>query len=97
MVTATSGRTALALSNRRPAAAILAMPRHEDVARRLSLCWGVSTVVFPEATSSDAMLVRGIDWAKSQGLVQAGQHAVLLRHRVADRSDIRAVLAGVVR
>jgi pyruvate kinase len=96
MVTAESGRTALALSNRRPAATILAMPRHEEVARHLSLCWGVTSVVFADAMSSEALLARGIDWAKSQGLVQAGQHAVLLRDRVADRSDVRAVLAGAV-
>jgi pyruvate kinase len=96
VVATESGRTALALSNRRPAAAILALPRTERVARSLSLCWGVATVVLPEASWAERVLVFGIDWAKSHDLVTAGQHAVLLRGRVADRPDIRAVLAGAI-
>jgi pyruvate kinase len=96
MVTAESGRTALALSNRRPAATILALARGEDVARRLGLCWGVTAVVLRDDLPSERALFRGIDWAKSHGLVQPGQHAVLLHDRVADRSDVRAVLAGAV-
>jgi pyruvate kinase len=96
MVTGESGHAALALSNRRPSAAILAMPRQEAVARRLSLCRGVTSVVFPDAMPSDVLLTRGIEWARSQGLVEPGQHAVLLHDRVADRADLRAVLAGVV-
>jgi pyruvate kinase len=96
MVATHSGRTALALSNRRPAATILALARNDQVARALSLCWGVTPVVLPDTTSAERALVLGVDWAKSRGLVRSGQHAVLLRGQVADRSDIRAVLAGPI-
>ncbi len=97
MVSTHSGRTALALSNRRPAVAILALARSDQVARALSLCWGVTPVVFPESAPAEQMLSRGIDWAKSHGLAASGQQAVLLRgHQLADRSDIRAVLVGAI-
>jgi pyruvate kinase len=96
MVSTHTGRTALALSNRRPAATILALARDEHVARSLSLCWGVTSVVFPETVPSERLLSQGMDWAKSHGLARSGQHAVLLRGRIADRSDIRAVLAGAI-
>jgi pyruvate kinase len=96
VVPAESGRTALALSNRRPAATILALSQNEHVARRLSLCWGVTAVVLRETSWAERVLELGMDWAKSQGLVRPGQHAVLLRGQIADRRDIRAVLAGVV-
>jgi pyruvate kinase len=97
MVSTHSGRTALALSNRRPAAAILALARSEQVARLLSLCWGVTPVVFADAAPPEQMLSQGIDWAKSHGLARSGQYAVLLRgQQLADRSDIRAVLAGAI-
>jgi pyruvate kinase len=96
VVATDSGRTALALSNLRPAAAILALPRTERVARSLSVCWGVTAVVLPEASWAERVLIFGIDWAKSHNLVTAGQHAVLLRGRVADRPDIRAVVAGEI-
>jgi pyruvate kinase len=97
MVSTHSGRTALALSNRRPAVAILALARNDQVARALSLCWGVTPVVFPESSPAEQMLSRGIDWAKSHGLAASGQQAVLLRgHQLADRSDIRAVLVGAI-
>jgi pyruvate kinase len=96
MVATHSGRTALALSNRRPAATILALARNEQVARALSLCWGVTAVVLPDTLSAEQALVLGVDWAKSHGLARSGQHAVLLRGQVADRYDIRAVLAGPI-
>ena len=97
VVSAESGRTALALSNRRPDAAILALCRNEPVARKLSLCWGVAPVVINDTSEAEQLLALGIAWAKSQALVESGQHAVLLRGEIAGRSDIRAVLAGAVR
>jgi len=91
-----SGRTALAMSNRRLAATILALSRSERVARRSSLCWGVTAVVLSDESWAERVLAVGIEWARSRGLVTPGQHAVLLRGAFADRPDIRAVLAGVV-
>ena len=64
MVATDSGRTALALSNRRPAATILAVTRTEQIARTLAVCWGVTPVVQPEAASAEQELAFAIDWAK---------------------------------
>ena len=96
VVTARSGRTALALSNRRPAASILALSRTAQVARSLSLCWGITAVVLPEASWAERVLATGVEWAKSHGIVTSGQHAVLLSGQVAERADVRAVLAGPI-
>jgi pyruvate kinase len=97
VVLADSGWTALALSNRRPVADILALCRTDAVARRLSLCWGVVPTVISDTADAERLLKLGMDWAKSKGLVASGQHAVLLRGQLAGRSDIRAVLAGTIR
>jgi pyruvate kinase len=96
VVTARSGRTALALSNRRPAASILALSRTEPVARSLSLCWGITAVVLPEASWAERVLASGVEWATSHGVVTSGQHAVLLSGPVGERADVRAVLAGPI-
>ena len=96
VVATDSGRTALALSNRRPAASILALSRTEEVARSLSLCWGVTAVVLPDTPSAEHVLAFGIDWARTHGLVRAGQHAVLLRGDIAGHPDTQAVVAGKV-
>ena len=96
VVTAGTGRTALALSNRRPAASILALSRTEQVARRLSLCWGITAVVLPEASGAERVLARGVEWAQSHGIVTSGQHAVLLSRQVVERTDVWAVLAGPI-
>ena len=96
VVTAGSGRTALALSNRRPAASILALSHTEQVARSLSLCWGVTPVVLPDTSWAERVLASGVEWARSHGMVTAGQHAVLLSGQVLQRSDVWAVLAGPV-
>ena len=96
VVTAGSGRTALALSNRRPAASILALSRTEQVARSLSLCWGVTAVVLSEASWAERVLACGVEWAKSHGIVTSGQHAVLLSGQVVERADVWAVLAAPI-
>ncbi len=96
VVAAASGRPARALANRRPAATILALPDTEQIARRLSLCWGVISVVLAERTTAQRALLFGIESAKVRGLVEPGQHAVLLADQVEDRSNLRAVLAGTV-
>jgi len=95
VVATNSGRTALALSSRRPSANILALARSEPVARALSLCWGVTPLVLSDAAASpERELQFGIDWAKSHALVAPGQQAVLFREQVAGHAASRAILAG---
>ena len=93
VVAARTGRTALALSNRRPAATIFALTDAERVARSLSLCWGITALVVPDASSMDRVLAYGIEEARSRGLVRPGQHAVLVRENPAGQSGAQAVLA----
>jgi pyruvate kinase len=96
VVSTESGRTAVALSNRRPTATILALTRTEQIARTLSLCWGVLPLFRPEPLSAEHELKFAIDWARSHSLVRSGQHAILLRGQVAGQPRSRAVLAGEV-
>jgi pyruvate kinase len=91
-----SGRTALALSNRRPSATILAVTRTEQLARTLAVCWGVTAAVQSEAATAEQVLDFAIDWAKSRGLVRPGQYAVLVRGQVPGEHPSRAVLARQV-
>jgi pyruvate kinase len=96
VVATDSGRTALALSNRRPAATILALTRTEQVARTLALCWGVTAVVAPQRLQLEQELPFAIDWALGRKLVQSGQHVVLLRGEMPGQIKHRAVMAGKV-
>jgi pyruvate kinase len=91
-----SGRTALALSNRRPAATIVAVTRTEQIARTLAVCWGVTPLILPVASSAEQELAVAIDWARSRGHVAPGQHAVLLRGQVPGQEPSRAILARQV-
>jgi pyruvate kinase len=96
VVATDSGRTGLALSNRRPTATILALTRTEQLARTLALCWGVTPVQLPGQSSAEQELAFGIQWAKSHLLVRPGQHVVLLRGQVAGQPKSRGVLASEV-
>jgi pyruvate kinase len=96
IVSTESGRTAVALSNRRPTATILALTRTEQVARTLALCWGVLPLFRPDPSSAELELRLAIDWAKSHSLVRSGRHAILLRGQVPGQPRSRAVLAGEV-
>jgi pyruvate kinase len=95
VVATDSGRTALALSNRRPAATVLALTRTEPVARLLALCWGVTPVV-TDAARPEQELTFAIDWGKARGLVLPGQHVVLLRGEMPGQARSRAVLVRKV-
>src|SRR6185369_6293920 len=96
VVATDSGRTALALSNRRPAATILALTRTEQIARTLAVCWGVTAVVQPETASAERDLAFAIDWVRSRRIVLPGQHVVLVRGNVPGQDRSRAVLAREV-
>jgi pyruvate kinase len=96
VVATDSGRTALALSNRRPAATVLAVTPSEQVARVLTVCWGVTPLVQPGPASAEQQLDLGIQWARSNQLVAPGQHAVLLRGQVLGQDRSRAVLVRQV-
>lgn len=96
VVATESGRTAVALSNRRPAATILALTRTEQVARALALCWGVTPVVAPQDLRPEQELPFAIDWALGRALVRSGQDVVLLRGAMPGQLEHRAVLAGKV-
>ena len=91
-----SGRTALALSNRRPSATVLALTRTEQVARRLAVCWGVTPIVQPEASTAEQEFSYALDWARSRGLVRPGENAVMVRGQVPGEDPSRAVLAREV-
>jgi pyruvate kinase len=93
VVATESGRTAMALSNRRPSATILAVTRTEQLARVAAVCWGVTAVVQSESATAEQELAFGIRWAKSAGLVRSGQNAVLVRGQVPGEEHGRAVLA----
>jgi len=96
VVATDSGRTALALSNRRPTATILALTRTEQIARTLALCWGVTPLLLPDASSAEQELAFGIAWARSHALVRPGQQVVLLRGQIAGQPKSRGVLASEV-
>lgn len=91
-----SGRTAVALSNRRPTATIVAVTRTEAIARVLAVCWGVTALVLPGEVTAQEQLAFAIDWAKKQRLVQPSQHVVLLRGQAPGEAKSRAVLAQEV-
>src|SRR5262249_43278668 len=70
VVATNSGRTALALSNRRPTATVLALTPSEQVARPLALCWGVTATGAPERSSPQQELAFAINWARTRRLLQ---------------------------
>jgi pyruvate kinase len=96
VVATDSGRTALALSNRRPAAAILAVTRTEAVARLLAVCRGVTAVVHPGPKSAEEDMTFAVDHARSRGLVAPGRPVVLLRGQVPGGDRSRGVLVREV-
>lgn len=74
-----SGRTALALSKHRHAAATLALADDPAVARAMALYWGVTPLYFPGSLHAQEGLAFALEWAEARGLVTKGDRVVLVR------------------
>ena len=78
LVFTTSGATARLVSNRRPAAPIVAITYLEDTFLRLALAWGVVPLRSPFVPNTDEMIVQGEALLKRQGLAQPGDLIIML-------------------
>ncbi|MBX5435735.1 MAG: pyruvate kinase [Alicyclobacillaceae bacterium] len=74
----TSGHTARMISKHRPGPCIAAATPRVDVARRLSVCWGVYPVVVPEVHTTDEVLETAVDGALDAGLVKHGDMVLVI-------------------
>jgi pyruvate kinase len=77
-----TGNTARMVSKYRPQFPIIAVTPYEEVARSLSLYWGVHPIIVPRTYSIDSMIDTSVSFALKKGLVEIG--------------DLVAVTAGVV-
>lgn len=72
-----SGNTAKAVSKFRPKTNIIACTIDEKVARRLSVSWGVYSVIVEKAHETDELIERAIVGALKENYVQEGDITVL--------------------
>jgi pyruvate kinase len=78
IITATeSGHTAEAVAQLRPTVPVLAVTARPQVARRLSVVWGVTAQLMEPAQNTDDMMDKAVRVALATGLVNAGDLVVL--------------------
>jgi pyruvate kinase len=73
-----SGRTALLVAARRPAAPVLAFTPSEEACRRLALVWGVRPMLSEMAAGPDALVAMAERVVRSCGRVRPGDLVILL-------------------
>jgi pyruvate kinase len=80
VVATRSGRSALAVSMQRNRTPTIALGQSEQVARQLSLLWGVVPLTIPGTISDlDQSVEYAMSWASDHGLVASGDRVVVLR------------------
>ncbi|NBJ14158.1 MAG: pyruvate kinase [Dehalobacter sp. 4CP] len=72
-----SGKTARMISRYRPKSLIIATTPYPEVARSLTLSWGVHTIIVPESTGTDQLLSVAVTRSLDQKLIQTGDVVVL--------------------
>nr|MCR4674956.1 pyruvate kinase [Lachnospiraceae bacterium] len=72
-----SGRTVHAVSKFRPNSPIIGCCTTEQVARQMSLCWGVIPIIIGEEKDADALFQTAISRSVEEGLLEEGDVAVL--------------------
>ncbi|WP_135076487.1 pyruvate kinase [Terasakiella sp. SH-1] len=73
----TSGKTALRAARERPEAPVIALTYDTQIARALSLVWGVNAVVCPDATDMREMVQTALKVTSEKGLVETGDTVVI--------------------
>ncbi|MCX7904231.1 MAG: pyruvate kinase [Caloramator sp.] len=78
IITATqSGHTARMVSKYRPKCQIIAATPYDDVARKLSIVWGVYPIIASKMESADAVIDLSVKEALNKGLVSKGDLVVI--------------------
>ncbi len=72
-----SGFTSRLISKHRPECPILAVTHEEQVARRLTMNWGVEPVVYEGEMDDEARIGYAIDVIRDKGFVQAGDSVIV--------------------
>ena len=72
-----SGATAMRLSQCRPSAPIIAVTPSEKVAKKLALAWGVLAIVADRFATTDEMMEKAVEIAKTKELVKVGDTVVI--------------------
>lgn len=78
VITATqSGHTARIVSKYRPQCEIIAVTPYWQVARKLSIVWGVYPIIAEKMESADEVIDRSVDEAIEQGYIKKGELVVI--------------------
>ncbi|WP_165226867.1 pyruvate kinase [Aquisphaera insulae] len=97
MVVAThSGRTALAVSKHRNASPTLALTDDVEVARAMSLYWGVTPLHIPELFQTGQVLAFADEWCRTHDLINSGDHLVIVRGVIPNNPNHNALLVHEV-
>jgi pyruvate kinase len=72
-----SGSTALRAARERPRAPILCLTPLVETARRLTIAWGINTVVAPDAINFADMIAKATALARASGLAKPGDSLVV--------------------
>jgi pyruvate kinase len=73
-----TGRAANRICKYKPKCAIIAMTPNEEVARKLSISWGVYPIVSGEMKTVDEVLEKSVEKAQEQGYVKTGDLVVVV-------------------
>ncbi|QEH36133.1 Pyruvate kinase [Aquisphaera giovannonii] len=91
-----SGRTALAVSKHRNATPTLALTDDVDVARAMSLYWGVTPLHIPELFQTGQVLAWADEWCRTHDLIQSGDYLVVVRGVIPNNPNHNALLVHEV-
>jgi pyruvate kinase len=72
-----TGSTALRLARERPRCGVIGLTPSPETARRLSLAWGVRSVVTADATNVEDMIEKAETVARAQGAAASGDRIVV--------------------
>ena len=91
-----SGRTALALSKHRNASPTLALTDDLEVARAMSLYWGVTALHVAELFETGQVLAFADEWCRAHDLIDSGDRLVIVRGVIPNNPNHNALLVHEV-
>jgi pyruvate kinase len=73
-----SGSTGMRVSRERPKCPIVAISPREEAGRKLSVVWGIHSVIDEDAHDQDDMVERACQIALKEGFAKAGQRIIVV-------------------
>jgi len=90
-----SGYTAKMVAKHRPKILIIALTPDENVAKELSLVWGIDAYVLPRFSDAEELLQKSVEFIKNKNIAKSNSKIILIAGHPADKPSLTNLIKAI--